>query len=220
MLGAQPIGDAVKCVLVVDDEPAIRTVIGQVLREAGYAVVLAANGADALEQMREQPPDGVLLDLHMPILDGAAFLRARRDVADFADIPVALITSDRNPRLVGDGLGVKACLPKPFELDELLDAVDGLLGAHADRAASVDGAVAGHADDAAIVALSEEPLGWVGNPPVCHVALSTRAEVAAFTRHISAMVSELNQTRGVSAAAADCLSRARARLKVSRQLLG
>jgi CheY-like chemotaxis protein len=123
---------ALKRVLVVDDEPDIRTVVGQVLRDAGYTVFVAANGAEALERMRKVLPHGIVLDLHMPVMDGQTFLRFCRADPVTEDVPVGVISTELNPLLLSQSLDVQAVLPKPFDLDELVDMVDRLVGGPAE----------------------------------------------------------------------------------------
>src|SRR5262249_59706748 len=65
-------------VLIVDDDPAIRGLMADALRSEGYAVDLAAHGAEALEAVRARCPATVLLDLMMPVMDGFAFIEACR----------------------------------------------------------------------------------------------------------------------------------------------
>jgi CheY-like chemotaxis protein len=118
----------VKRVLVVDDDAAIRTTVAQALVDEGYAVVTARNGCEALVQVRAEPPDGVLLDLMMPVLDGWGFLEACRDEELCAGTPVLVISAYRKlPELEAADVGVRRCMAKPFDLDELLDAVHQLV---------------------------------------------------------------------------------------------
>jgi CheY-like chemotaxis protein len=112
----------VKLVLVVDDDPDIRNIVGQVLMGAGYAVLTAAHGAEALALMRKQMPDGVVLDLGMPVMDGKSFLRVCRADPTFADVPVALFTTTHDAAL-RYALDVQAYIPKPFDLDEVVREV-------------------------------------------------------------------------------------------------
>jgi CheY-like chemotaxis protein len=113
----------VASILVVDDEPDIRTIVGQVLRDAGYGVVMAANGAEALKRIREQPPDAVILDLEMPVMDGRAFLSACRSDPVHANLPVALFTTSIRANGLAESMNVQACIAKPFDIDDFMDAV-------------------------------------------------------------------------------------------------
>jgi DNA-binding response OmpR family regulator len=118
-----------KRILVVDDEPTLRELVAEALREAGYLIDTAANGAEALELMRRDVPHAVILDLMMPLLDGAGFINLKRLNPRFAAVPVLLVTAAYGAYDAAERLGASACLTKPFELDELLAAVDRLVGA-------------------------------------------------------------------------------------------
>ncbi|PSC05148.1 histidine kinase [Alsobacter soli] len=81
-------------VLVVDDDEAFRYVVRQIISsEPGFEVAEAANGADALELIRSDPPDAIILDMQMPVMDGPSFLRALQGEADMASLPVIVSTS-------------------------------------------------------------------------------------------------------------------------------
>jgi CheY-like chemotaxis protein len=116
-------------VLVVDDEESLREVMAETLADEGYAVETAENGARALEVLAQRRPDAIILDLMMPVLDGWAFVEGYRDVAG-ADIPIvsvsAVLNSDVAQRL--QRLGVRMCLTKPFEIDELIGCVRQIVG--------------------------------------------------------------------------------------------
>jgi len=104
---------------VVEDDEALRVSLRDVLEDAGYGVVCVRDGVEALAAMRREPICFVLLDMHLPTMDGAEF--RRRQLADpaLADVPVAVLTSDAHANL-GDGVPV---LWKPFDLDDLLRLV-------------------------------------------------------------------------------------------------
>jgi CheY-like chemotaxis protein len=80
-------------VLVVDDDPVLRELLGRTLATAGYTVVEAENGRVALERLREVSPSVILLDLMMPEMDGFEFLAALRGHAAWRAIPVVVITA-------------------------------------------------------------------------------------------------------------------------------
>ncbi|MFP5309571.1 MAG: ATP-binding protein [Actinomycetes bacterium] len=125
--GRAPATAAGSVVLVVDDEEAIRTVTRHTLERAGYRVVEAANGAEALEVLRTwQPPvEAVVLDMTMPRLDGHATVPRVRDLAP--QVPIIATSgvfgtaSGRPPE------GVAAVLPKPFSARSLLETLDRVL---------------------------------------------------------------------------------------------
>jgi DNA-binding response OmpR family regulator len=111
-------------VLVVEDDPAIRALVRDVLHDSGYTVATAETGDQALEQMREQRPDLVLLDLMLPGMNGWTFLRTRERDRQLATVPV-LVISASGPTGTGHAqeLGAPVFLDKPFDLVELLAEV-------------------------------------------------------------------------------------------------
>jgi two-component system chemotaxis response regulator CheY len=118
-----------KCVLVVDDEKAIRELIADALDFEGYAVLTAANGADALAKLPKTRPDVIVLDLMMPIMDGWTFLTRLRSEPAHAGIPVLVISASHDLASSAPRLGARACVAKPFDLDVLLAVIDRLMRA-------------------------------------------------------------------------------------------
>jgi CheY-like chemotaxis protein len=114
-------------VLVVEDDEAIRHTLIDVLQEGGYTVAEAQDGAEAIEQMHRRRPDLVLLDLHMPGMDGWDFLAIKAGRTNLADVPV-LVLSAASEQGLGDAQeqGAPLYVRKPFALDKLLAAVDRL----------------------------------------------------------------------------------------------
>ena len=112
-----------KRVLVVDDEPTIRELIADALREFGYQIETAPNGAEALEIMHRWLPDAIVLDLMMPRLNGDAFAELVRLNPAFAAVPVLLVTAAYGAQESAARIGARACLTKPFELDRLVELV-------------------------------------------------------------------------------------------------
>jgi two-component system, OmpR family, response regulator CpxR len=104
-------------VLVVDDDEAIRDVVAEVLREEGYDVVCAQNGAQALHQLQgDGPTDLVLLDLMMPVMSGWEVLEEMQSDDRLSRIPVVVVSAMSAP-------GASEHLAKPIDLDRLLDTV-------------------------------------------------------------------------------------------------
>jgi len=117
-------------VLVADDNPINQAVARALLEAAGAAVEAAANGAEALERLRVEPFDLVLMDLHMPVMDGIeAVGRIRGGEAGPSSTPVIALTADGVPgeeaRL--KSLGFDALQPKPVQPAELFAAIDRVL---------------------------------------------------------------------------------------------
>jgi two-component system, OmpR family, response regulator MprA len=114
-------------ILVVDDEAAVRESLERSLRFEGYEVVVAGDGAEALERVREDRPDAVVLDLLMPRVDGLEACRRLRARGD--DLPVLLLTARDAvaDRVSGLDVGADDYLVKPFALEELLARLRALL---------------------------------------------------------------------------------------------
>jgi two-component system KDP operon response regulator KdpE len=108
------------CVLVVDDDPSIRRMIVAALRRDGYVFREAPNGKEALDVMRSEHPNVVVLDLMMPVLSGWDVLQARELEPDLKEIPVIIISANRAPEVAtAVDKGICAFLPKPFDIGAL-----------------------------------------------------------------------------------------------------
>jgi two-component system, chemotaxis family, chemotaxis protein CheY len=110
-------------VLVVDDEIAIREVIADALQLEGYPVATAANGLEALHVVERERPSVVLLDMRMPLLDGWGFARELRSRG--IQLPIVVLTAAQNARRWAEEIGAATFLAKPFDLNDLLDVVEG-----------------------------------------------------------------------------------------------
>lgn len=119
-----------KYVLVVDDEPIIREVVAEVLREGGYAVDTADDGAQALQKVQQAQPDAVILDLMMPVMDGWTFVARCRSDPRWDTIPILIMSAARDATVACRTLGADRCVPKPFDIDDLLTAVDQITTPH------------------------------------------------------------------------------------------
>jgi DNA-binding response OmpR family regulator len=113
-------------VLVIDDEPDIRKLLGTLLRRAGHEVAEADNGRTGLRALHAFPPDLVLLDVSMPEMDGWQTLERIRDLSD---VPVLMLTArgDELERVRGLQAGADDYVVKPFGRQELLARVQALL---------------------------------------------------------------------------------------------
>ena len=114
-------------IVIVDDEAAVRDSLSRTLRFEGYTVSIASDGARALELIRAEKPDGVVLDVMMPVLNGLDSCRVLRAEGNF--VPVLMLTarSDLSDRVAGLDAGADDYLAKPFALQELLARVRALL---------------------------------------------------------------------------------------------
>jgi two-component system chemotaxis response regulator CheY len=117
-------------ILVVDDDDMIRDLIADALSDEGYAVIRAADGAEALRRVEEQAPALVLLDMRMPVMDGWRFAREYRALPG-PHAPIVVMTAAENADAWCREIGGDGCLPKPFDLDVLFETVERLAGATA-----------------------------------------------------------------------------------------
>lgn len=114
--------------LVVDDDPRIRYLLEVVLAGSGHEVVLAENAKAALEYLRRETPDLIVLDIMMPDMDGLTLLGRIRAVRRLAKVPVILFTGGgRELEGAGKALGADLFLEKPIAGRRLKQAVEGLL---------------------------------------------------------------------------------------------
>jgi CheY-like chemotaxis protein len=115
---------AVLHVLVVDDEPAVCRLVQRTLERAGFPVVIANGGAEALELLRAHKEVGlILLDLVMPGMDGWRFRHAQQQDPRLAAIPTIIVTGAPLPPAVRDELQASEYIAKPFTPEQLVAAV-------------------------------------------------------------------------------------------------
>lgn len=107
------------CVLVVDDEPRILKLVGHNLQNAGYRVVTATNGRNALDMAQQHAPDLIVLDLMLPRIDGWRFLSIVSESPELSTIPV-VVCSGAVDRVHPPGVPPDHVLEKPVEMEKLL----------------------------------------------------------------------------------------------------
>jgi len=110
-----------KTVLIIDDDPAYRQVLTMALNASGYRATAAENGARALPIVSNSPPDIILLDMLMPVMDGLQFLRWVKQEAKVS-IPIVVLTCMDSRSVVVDALlaGATDVITKPFSLPILI----------------------------------------------------------------------------------------------------
>lgn len=118
-----------KRIMVVDDSELIRQILGVTLRDAGFEVVEADNGVDALLQMERESVDLLITDLHMPRLDGVGLIANVRRKAGWRYLPIVMLTSETEEhfRTSAERAGASAWLNKPVGKDQLLGLVGTIL---------------------------------------------------------------------------------------------
>ena len=105
-------------ILLVDDEPALRDLLREILEEAGYTVATAANGQQALGTLETVAPDLVISDINMPGMDGLALLREIK--TRWAELPVMMVTAyGDDERRRADEYGALEFITKPVDFDLL-----------------------------------------------------------------------------------------------------
>jgi CheY-like chemotaxis protein len=109
-------------ILIIDDDPAIRSTVTEILQDEGYRVRTAGDGLDGLAALVEQLPALILLDMRMPVLDGWGVARAVRERG--LQVPFVVLTAAQDARRWAEEVGAIGFLPKPFDLLELLAVVE------------------------------------------------------------------------------------------------
>lgn len=119
----------IRKILVVDDNPVSRELVGEILRSPEIDVVEAANGLEALGKIRDLAPDLVLLDLRMPSMDGFSILRKIRQNEGLRRLPVLAFTASamRGDREKALAAGFDGYLTKPIQAEELRNQIRGHL---------------------------------------------------------------------------------------------
>src|SRR4051794_29721459 len=116
-------------ILVVEDEFGIAEVLQSALTDAGHDVMIAINGRQGLERLKETLPDLVILDLMMPVLDGPSMLREMKNTPEFSSIPAILMSSLPESAVMQEANGIyDAFLRKLFHLRAVLGIVNSIVG--------------------------------------------------------------------------------------------
>jgi len=118
-----------KIILVVDDSPSLRQIISIVLTTAGYDVIEAENGQQALEKLDGSKIHLAICDVNMPVMDGIEFVKNVKSMPNYRFLPIIMLTTEsgENRKQEGRDAGVKAWVVKPFRPDQILNAVSKLI---------------------------------------------------------------------------------------------
>ncbi len=107
-------------VLLVEDDGDTREMMALWLRGEGYRVQEARDGQEALKALELEIPCAMVVDLHMPVMDGAELRRRQLLCAEFASIPFILVSASSDSKRIGRELHVADIIPKPFDAERLL----------------------------------------------------------------------------------------------------
>lgn len=120
-----------KTILVVDDSPSVRTMVRMTLTGAGYSVVEAVDGQDALAKTATHKVNAILTDQNMPRLDGIGFIRKFRQSASAIGVPIVFLSTESNVSLKAQArdAGATGWMMKPFDQAQLLAVVKKMVGA-------------------------------------------------------------------------------------------
>ncbi|WP_312224442.1 response regulator [Stutzerimonas nitrititolerans] len=118
-----------KTVLIVDDSASIRQVVGIALKGAGYDVIEATDGQNALGKLTGQRVHLIISDLNMPVMDGITFLKQVKARPEYKFTPVIMLTTEsaEAKKAQGQAAGAKAWVVKPFQPQQMLAAVAKLI---------------------------------------------------------------------------------------------
>ncbi|WPN98356.1 response regulator [Pseudomonas sp. MUP55] len=118
-----------KNVLVVDDSSSVRQVVGIALKSAGYDVIEASDGKDALSKLNGQKVHLIISDVNMPNMDGITFVKEVKKMANYKFTPIIMLTteSQESKKAEGQAAGAKAWVVKPFQPAQMLSAVSKLI---------------------------------------------------------------------------------------------
>jgi CheY-like chemotaxis protein len=128
-------GAAGKTILIVDDEFGVIEVLEFILRDAGFTVVSAMNGQEALVRLEEARPDLAIVDFMMPILDGGEVIKAIRSDRRIRDIPIILASALPEKTIRKRCDAYSTFLRKPYKTEELMEEISRLLDQTASKTA-------------------------------------------------------------------------------------
>ncbi len=119
-----------KIIMTVDDSASVRQMVGFTLKNAGYGVVEASDGQDALSKLNGTPVQMVITDLNMPRLDGLGLIKALRATAGYKFIPIIMLTTESQDAMKQQGraAGATGWIVKPFKPEQLLAVVKKVIG--------------------------------------------------------------------------------------------
>ena len=111
--------------MIIEDDPDIRAALADVIAEDGHDTITAANGREALEQLRSThvPPCVIVLDLMMPVMDGWQFAAGLREIETMSAVPIVIVSAGDDIEGEARAIGARGHLRKPVDLEILLATV-------------------------------------------------------------------------------------------------
>ena len=121
-------------ILVVDDDLLISRAYYDILTDCGYDVAVCNNGSEAVEYCRVKPPDLVIMDIHMPVMNGLVACEKIREMPHCQNLPIIVISGSLGHSGKADSIsrGADEFMGKPINTNELIDNINRLLG-HSSR---------------------------------------------------------------------------------------
>ncbi|MDD5113947.1 MAG: response regulator [Methylobacter sp.] len=118
-----------KTILIIDDSASVRQVVNITLKSAGYEVIQAEDGKDALSKLNGQKIHLIISDVNMPNMDGITFVKEAKKLPAYKFTPIIMLTteSQEGKKQEGQAAGAKAWIVKPFQPAQLLGAVSKLI---------------------------------------------------------------------------------------------
>jgi two-component system chemotaxis response regulator CheY len=118
-----------KTIMAIDDSASIRQVVGITLKKAGYEVIEANDGKDAMDKLTGQKVHLIICDVNMPNMDGLAFLKEIRQNSNYKFTPIIMLTTEAQEakKQEGKAAGAKAWIVKPFKPEQMLAAIEKLI---------------------------------------------------------------------------------------------
>lgn len=118
-----------KTIMIIDDSATLRQVVAVTLKKAGYDVIEASDGKDALNKLTGQKINLIICDVNMPNMDGITFLKELKNKPNYKFTPVIMLTTESQEakKQEGKAAGAKAWVVKPFKPEQMLAAIEKLI---------------------------------------------------------------------------------------------
>lgn len=118
-----------KTIMIIDDSASLRQVVAIALKDAGYDVIQASDGRDALTKLNGQKIHLIICDVNMPNMDGITFVKEMKTLANYKFTPVIMLTTEgsEEKKRAGQEAGARAWVVKPFRPEQMLSAVSKLI---------------------------------------------------------------------------------------------